>query len=208
MALQASTQLDAFAHFGHGHVLFNGYWAGLVTGRSGARRLGVHHHGGGIVGRGVLLDAARVGASTRSRVWWTRRCSTPPLATMASRWAPATSSWCARAGWAHGSATPACGRGRRSAGLTIDTVEWLAERDVAMVAADNRTVEAIPGPSHLPTLPFHIAALATWGCSSVSCLDLDELAGDCAADGVYEFLFVAEPLPVVGGAGRRSTRWR
>ena len=30
---------------------------------------------------------------------------------------------------------------------------------------------------------------------------LDELAADCAADGVYEFFFVAMPLPVVGGVG-------
>ena len=30
---------------------------------------------------------------------------------------------------------------------------------------------------------------------------LDELAADCAADGVYECLLVATPLPVTGGIG-------
>jgi hypothetical protein len=30
---------------------------------------------------------------------------------------------------------------------------------------------------------------------------LDPLAADCAADGVYEFLLTATPLPVVGGLG-------
>ena len=32
-------------------------------------------------------------------------------------------------------------------------------------------------------------------------LDLEELAADCAADGVYEFLSVAPPLLVTGGVG-------
>ena len=70
-----------------------------------------------------------------------------------------------------------------------------------MVAADNRAVEAIPGPAHLPPLPFHIAALRDLGLLVGELFDLDELAGDCAADGVYEFMFVAQPLPVVGAAG-------
>ena len=31
--------------------------------------------------------------------------------------------------------------------------------------------------------------------------DFEELAKDCAADGVYEFMFVAPPLRIVGGVG-------
>jgi hypothetical protein len=31
--------------------------------------------------------------------------------------------------------------------------------------------------------------------------DLDALAEDCAADGVYGFLLVAAPLPVTGAVG-------
>jgi kynurenine formamidase len=30
---------------------------------------------------------------------------------------------------------------------------------------------------------------------------LDELAEDCAKDSVYEFLFVAPPLPITGAVG-------
>src|SRR5438067_3716264 len=58
LALQATTQLDGFGHVAGGDVLFNGYWAGLVTATSGARRLGVHKLADGIVGRAVLLDLA------------------------------------------------------------------------------------------------------------------------------------------------------
>jgi len=31
--------------------------------------------------------------------------------------------------------------------------------------------------------------------------DLDELAADCAADGIYECFFTAPPLKVTGGVG-------
>ena len=31
--------------------------------------------------------------------------------------------------------------------------------------------------------------------------DLEELAEDCAADGVYEFMFVAPPLTITGAVG-------
>jgi len=31
--------------------------------------------------------------------------------------------------------------------------------------------------------------------------DLDALAADCARDTVYEFLFVAPPLPITGAVG-------
>ncbi len=61
LALQATTQLDGFGHVGDSDVLYNGYWAGLITASSGARRLGIHHLADGIVGRAVLLDFAKDG---------------------------------------------------------------------------------------------------------------------------------------------------
>nr|MBA3654378.1 cyclase family protein [Actinomycetota bacterium] len=61
LALQATTQLDGFGHVGSGDVLYNGFWAGLVTASSGARRLGIHNLADGIAGRAVLLDLALEG---------------------------------------------------------------------------------------------------------------------------------------------------
>ena len=59
MALQATTQLDGLCHVAVDDSMYNGYWAGLVTGGHGARRLGVHHLAEGIVARAVVLDVAR-----------------------------------------------------------------------------------------------------------------------------------------------------
>jgi hypothetical protein len=85
-----------------------------------------------------------------------------------------------------------------------------------MVAADNLGIEAYPytadndvtqpgqpvpergvdhnGGLHRPLLPL-------LGLAMGEMFALDELAEDCAADGVYEFFFSAKPLNVVGGVG-------
>ena len=199
--LQASTQLDGFGHFGDRSALYNGYWAGLVTGRSGARRLGIHHQADGVVGRGVLLDVARV-------------CGIDPFesaidAAMLEETASAHGVevgagdvLLVRTGWLETWwSDPASRRRRRSSGLAPSVVDWVADRDLAMVAADNRTVEVIPGPEDAPLLSFHRSALVDLGLLVGELFDLEELATDCAADGVHEFFFVATPLPVVGGVG-------
>jgi kynurenine formamidase len=201
LGLQATTQLDGHGHFAQGHVLYNGFWAGLVTGRSGARRLGVHHHGNGILGRGVLLDAARVGGLDpfegvigpdlldKTAVAHGVEVGAGDIVLIRTGWLGA---WLDNPEWR---------RRRRSAGLSLDTINWLAALDVAMVAADNRAVEAIPGPEGHPLLPFHAAALRDLGLLLGELFDLDELARDCQQDGVYEFLFVAMPMPVVNAVG-------
>jgi kynurenine formamidase len=201
LGLQATTQLDGHGHFAHGHVLYNGYWAGLVTGRSGARRLGIHHHANGIVGRGVLLDVGRfAGLDPFTSVIG------PDLldATAAAHGVEVRPGdiLLVRTGWLGAWLDdPEARRRRRCAGLYLDTVDWLAAADVAMVAADNRTVEAIPGPPDHPLLPFHTAALRDLGLLLGELFDLDELAADCQTDGVYEFLFAAMPMPVVNAVG-------
>jgi kynurenine formamidase len=96
-------------------------------------------------------------------------------------------------------------------------LEWLWDRRVSMVAADNQGVEAVP-PS--PDSPFndppgtlaptrgvphsglmHRPLLALMGMPLGELWALDELATDCAKDNVYEFLVCAKPLNLVGGCG-------
>lgn len=90
------------------------------------------------------------------------------------------------------------------AGLHYTAARWLGERKIAAVAADNHGIEC---PSDLPGVrnPFHMVALRDMGISLGEFWRLDPLAEDCAADGVYEFLLVAPPLRVEGGAGSPVT---
>ena len=53
----------------------------------------------------------------------------------------------------------------------------------------------------LPTVPVAYGPDLARGLLVGEIFDLDELAEDCAGDRVYEFLFVAPPLPITGAVG-------
>jgi kynurenine formamidase len=206
MALQASTQVDGFGHVGGDGVLYNGYWAGLVTAAGGAQRLGIHHLASGIVGRAVLLDVARalgvdhlepgfaIGpdelAATRAAQHVEVRAGDILLVRTG------------HLGWQL--SLPADDPGLRTrdhAGISTRAISWLHDHDVAMVACDNAACSVVPPEAGDAFLTWHVAALRDLGLLVGELFDLDALAADCADDGVYEAFFVAAPMPVVGGAG-------
>jgi kynurenine formamidase len=87
------------------------------------------------------------------------------------------------------------------AGLDASAAAWIAERDLVLVGADNSAVEKLDASQNSWHIPFHAAALRDLGLPLAELLWLDDLAAGCAEDGVAEFMFVAQPLPIVGGAG-------
>lgn len=94
-------------------------------------------------------------------------------------------------------------------------LRWLWEHEIALVAADNLAVEADPvldsdfrsaddvpperGVDHAGML--HRPLIALLGMAVGELWRLDELAADCAADGVYEFFLTVKPLNLPGGVG-------
>jgi kynurenine formamidase len=88
--------------------------------------------------------------------------------------------------------------GAAAPGLSVTTAAWLAERDVAAVATDTWGVEVMPAEVAGTTAPLHQLLLCRCGITLGEMFDLETLAEDCAADGVFEMLFVAPPLPIVG----------
>jgi kynurenine formamidase len=206
LALQYTTQLDGFG-FGIDNSLFNGYWAGLVTSRSGARRLGMQNRSEGYVGRGVLVDVARhLGVDHLDDEF---RIDTPLLeATLQSQnvtVGPGDTLLVRTGylGWYIG-ADPADRAAHRGSGpgLSATTIPWLAEHGISLVAIDYLSIEVTSGaePGQRP-IEFHIRSLRDLGLGVGETFDLDELADDCADDHVYEFFFVAAPLQVQGGCG-------
>jgi kynurenine formamidase len=89
-----------------------------------------------------------------------------------------------------------------SPGPGVASIEWLRDNDVAAIATDTHTFEPYPGEGPNPFLfPVHMINLRDVGIPQGQQWALDDLADDCAADGVYECLLVATPLPVTGGIG-------
>ena len=66
-----------------------------------------------------------------------------------------------------------------------------------LVGADNWSVEVNPNPEPQLSSPVHQIMLAVHGIHLVEKLKLDELA----AEQVYEFAFILQPLKIQGGTG-------
>jgi kynurenine formamidase len=206
MALQASTQLDGFGHVGGDSTLYNGYWAGLVTATGGARRLGVHHLAQGIVGRAVLLDVARHAGVEHLEPGFPIGPDELDGATAAQgvRVGPGdiVLVHTGHVGWKLGlpPGSPDA-TDRREPGISTRAIPWLHDHDVAMIATDTAACSVVPAEPGDEFLTWHVAALRDLGLLVGELFDLDALAADCVADGVWEGFFCAAPMPIVGASG-------
>jgi kynurenine formamidase len=92
-------------------------------------------------------------------------------------------------------------------GISCGIEEWLQKKKVALIGCDNVAVEAIPATDECneyyksPLVPMHVGVLSMLGVPMLELMDLDELAADCAKDGVYEFAFSFAPFRYVNASG-------
>jgi kynurenine formamidase len=204
MPLQCGTQWDALAHIYCDGQMYNGYGPDAVS-STGATKNSITQIGDRAVGRGVLLDIARhrgkpwldpgEGISSDDLELCARGAGievaegdfvlirTGQLAQVRER-----GSW----GDYVGGSAP---------GLTISAADFFCPRNVAAVATDTWGVEVLPNETAAVFQPLHIIMLVNAGIHLGEMLDLEDLARDCAEDGVHEFLFVAPPLPITGAVG-------
>lgn len=205
MPLQASTQWDALSHVYYDGQMYNGVVATAVTSQ-GATVHGIERLGGGITGRGVLIDVARNRGVDHL----------PPNEAIEPEELDAGLSaegidvksgdiLLVRTGWwSRFRAMDDPARWRAGCpGLSWTCAEWLHSHDVAAVAADNTAVEQSRSSYEEDdqSMPLHLLCLRDMGMPFGELWDLESLASDCASDGVYEFLLAAPPLKVTGGVG-------
>ncbi len=201
MPTHSATHWDALAHVFWDGKMWNGYDAGLVT-SFGAQKNGIENFRDRIVTRGVLLDLPRQkgvdyledgyaitvadldAAAGFARVE-IQRGDIVLLRTGQIARCRARGNW----------GTYAAGD---APGLSIWTCEWLQSREVAGVATDTWGVEVRPNELKCLFQPWHKVVLPNMGLLMGEIFDLDALAADCAEDGVYEFQFVAPPMPLTG----------
>ena len=82
-----------------------------------------------------------------------------------------------------------------------DCIAWVQEKKIGLLAADNIAVEHIVPVEEkynkiykVGLIPLHVAVLSMLGCPLMELVNPEALSEDCAADGVYEFLYVWAPL--------------
>lgn len=210
---QASSQWDALAHVKHPvHGAYNGIPDHEMTGRGGTR-LGIDNLARrGIAGRGVLADIGRHYAKVGKSIDYTKAESIPLEdleATLAAQKSPlrAGDILLIRIGWTKfylGAGTELKEELARE--TVVPGIEgsqrvarWLWEHHLAAVASDSPALEALPKSGDQEFLHFHM--LAFFGMPIGEMWNLEPLAEDCAADGVYEFFLTSAPLNVPGGVG-------
>jgi kynurenine formamidase len=202
----ATTHLDGLAHVWTDGKMYNDNSGNLV--RSwGARRLGIEHFGG-VVTRGVFLDvAAKEGLDCL-----------PPTYLITAKDVRECEQACGveitegdaviiRTGWPlMAERDPVAFRGVQP-GVGSSAGEYLAERDICLVGADNGAVQAAHSYGHdavaeaadprSEIADIHIAFLRNLGIYLLEMMDLSQLH----ESEVHEFLFALAPLRVQGATG-------
>ncbi|WP_406813409.1 cyclase family protein [Mycobacterium sp. M23085] len=206
MPLQSGTQWDALSHVAYDGKLYNGYSTDEIGTRYGAKQLAVDALTSRVVGRGVLLDIARL----QGVEWLDGGTAITPQDLENAEKAQGVvvgeaDFLLVRTGW--GARLQVEGREGWMAtepGLGIECVRWLHRRGVAAVGSDNWGIEVMPSESDA-TLPVHCVLIRDMGMPLAEILELDVLADDCASDGQWSFLFVAPPLRIRNAVGSPTT---
>ena len=202
MGSQAATHWDAIAHAGYNGKLYNDTPNDVVRAEGGAARLGIEHFGP-VVTRGVLLDIARThGVEHFDDNYAITGDDLEAAATAVDVVVEPGDALLVRTGQMH---FLRLGDKQRysvpSPGLSTQSIAWLRDHDVAAVATDTMTFEVYPCEDPKVFMPVHMIQLRDVGLAQGQNWHLDELAADCAADGQYDFLLVAPPLPLTGAVG-------
>ncbi len=225
---QGSSQIDGLRHMRHPDY---GFYNGVADTeiREGSPDLGIHHWTErGIVGKGVLIDVARYLESSGSPI----DCRSSQAITAADLDAAVAEQGVdvtpgtiviIRTGFVNFvlNEMTVAERLRYSTNVTSpgleqshETLSWLWNHRVPLVAVDNLAVEALPAAPDSPFLSareragatrtfhsgmLHRVAIPLLGLALGELWNLEPLARDCSVDGIWEFLVVAKPLAIVGG---------
>ena len=207
MPLQAATQWDALSHVHYDGEMYNGCKVADCLTARGTKRNGVHHLGSpGIMSRGVLLDIARLNGvdmlEANHKIMpdeLDRACEAHGVTIEAGDIVVIRTGHL-RVFTVGKDKTKVAGL---QAGLGVECAEWLHDKSVAAVCADNMAVEFLGMESLMEAvvLPFHMLAIRDMGMPLGEMFDLEGLSADCAEDGRYSFLLSAPPLKVTGAFG-------
>jgi kynurenine formamidase len=195
------SHLDALCHAMYRKTLYNGVPADAVT-SAGAQELSIEVARDGIAGRGVLLDIPRlrgvpwlepgdlVTAAELAGAAAAQRVSVGPgdllmVRTGHRRRRDELGPWDAA---------------RARAGLHPAALEFIAERDVAVLGSDSNS-DAAPSAAAGVDLPVHVLAINALGLHLLDYLQFEDLVPLCEVAGRWSFFCVIAPLRLPHGTG-------
>ena len=196
------THLDGLSHMFWDGKMYNGRPAELVTAAAGATVLDITAARGGIVTRGILLDAA-----AHRGVDWLEPGDGVTVdeveAMLRERGLEVDPGDAVLLRTGYGAKVAQQGRdlGRVGrAGWHASCLPWLRAHDVAVIAADTAQDA---GPSGYPglTFPVHFVGIVAMGLWLVDNCQLEALAATCRELDRWEFSLTLAPLGFVGATG-------
>ncbi len=197
----AVSHIDALCHFFFRGQMYNGKPANLVT-SIGARANSIEAAENGIIGRGVLLDIARLRGvdylepgepifpeelDAAEQAAGLKVGSGDILLIRTGR---------AKAKEALGLWDPR----ERLAGLHASCARWIRARDVAVVGCDGIT-DVVPTLVDGQRQAMHVLTLVAMGIHLLDNMQLEAVAEASAARSRWEFLLTLNPLRLAGGTG-------
>jgi kynurenine formamidase len=195
------THLDALCHLFYKGRMYNGFAQSEVTAR-GAAKLSVANVKSGIFTRGVLLDLPRVlgvrflqgghailpaDLDACERMAGIKVQSGDVLLIRTGRWARAEveGNWDVM---------------KNSAGLHVSCLDWLKQRDVAVVGSD-LALDVMPSGVEGFELPVHWVVVVAMGMPILDNCDLESVSEAANSRKRWSFLLTVAPLAVEGGTG-------
>ncbi|MET7847059.1 cyclase family protein [Streptomyces avermitilis] len=197
-----NSHIDALCHVIYDGTLHGGIPAADVLSPAGASALSIDLVRDGIVGRGVLLDIPRLHG-----VPWLE----PGSQVTAEDLAAAEAGQGVRVGRGDILLVRVGHRRRREelgawdtadarAGLHPAAMEFLAEREVAVLGSDGNN-DTAPSAAQGVAFPVHVLAIHAMGLHLLDYLRFEDLAPICARDGRWSFLCVIAPLRLPAATG-------
>ncbi len=195
------THLDALFHIFYQGKTYNGYSAEKIL-TSGSGQLSINRVRNGIFTRAVLMDIPALlgiqyleGAQAiypEHLEAWEKKAgvrvrSGDAVLVNTGRWTRREQEgpWDIMAG---------------SAGLHVSCLEWLKERDVALVGSD-LALDVMPSGCDGIQLPVHLGVIVQMGMPILDCCDFRAVAEESRQRKQWTFLLTLAPLAVEGGTG-------
>jgi kynurenine formamidase len=198
---EGHSHIDALCHVAYEGMFYGGIPDAKVTSR-GAAADAIGVLGGGLVGRGVLLDIPRA----RGVRWLEPGEHVFPDDLDAAERAQginveAGDILLVRTGHARRQSDVAPWDTRtRKAGLHPSAARFLADRHVAALGSDGNN-DTAPSTTDGVAFPIHVLAINAMGIHLLDYLQFEDLVPLCESAERWEFLFVAAPLRIAGGTG-------
>ena len=188
------THIDAVCHVPSGDQVYPG------VGLDQTVVMGTIKHGStaaftsGIVTRGVLLDLAPGGRLDGG--YWVSADDLAQAERRADVRLESGDALVVRGGWQASDGPPTA----PVPAMTVDAVQWMAEREVSVYAGDIGDRPPFQLPPDMP-LALHQVALTRLGMPLIDCVEVADLAQACQELGRNSFLFIVAPMAIEGLTG-------